>query len=68
MHLYCALMACGDDCRTTKGRYLKILEFTHFAQFYSFSCDSEIGRKKELIRSVKVVVAVDLGWGTTNES
>lgn len=28
--------ACGDGGRTTQKGYIEILEFTHFAEFFSF--------------------------------
>ena len=58
---------CGDDCRTTKGRYLKILEFTHFTDFFSFESDGQNGKKKVQIRKITVEVVLNVGCaGTKN--
>ena len=59
--------ACGDCGGTTKERYLEILEFTHFVEFFSFNKIGENHREKELVRKVTVVAALDLGcWNTKN--
>ena len=68
MHLNCTLMACGDCGRTTQKGYIEILEFTHFAEFFSFNRIAENHKEKELVRKVTVVVALDLGCGNTNNS
>ena len=46
---------------TPKERYLKILEFRHFVEFFSFNKIGENHREKELMRKVTVVAALDLG-------
>ena len=52
---------------TPKERYLKILEFRHFVEFFSFNKIGENHREKELVRKVTVVAALDLGcWNTKN--
>lgn len=53
---------CGVD---TKERYLEILEFTHFVQFFSFNNVDENHKEKGLVKRVTVVVALDLGYGNT---
>ena len=53
---------------TPKERYLKILEFRHFVEFFSFNEIGENHREKELVRKVTVVVALDLGCGNTKNS
>lgn len=53
---------CGVD---TKERYLEILEFTHFVEFFSFNKLGENHKEKVLVRKVTVVVALDLGTGNT---
>ena len=59
--------ACGDDGRTTKGRYLKILEFTHFVDFFSFESDGQNGKKKVQVRKITVEVVLNVGCvGTKN--
>ena len=52
---------------TPKERYLKILEFSHFVEFFSVNKIGENHREKELVRKVTVVAALDLGcWNTKN--
>lgn len=57
--------ACGDCGRTTKERYLEILEFTHFVEFFSFNKIDENHKEKLLVQKVTVVVALDLDTGNT---
>ena len=59
------LNACGDCGRTTQKGYVEILEFTHFVEFSASTGLLKITRKKELVRKVTVVVALDLGCGNT---
>ena len=66
VHHYCALMACGDCGRTTQKGYVKILEFTHFVEFFNFTFLAGNHRIKKLVRRITVVVALDLGCGNTN--
>mgnify|MGYP000205258944 CR=1 FL=1 len=56
---------CGDCGETTKERYLEILEFTHFVDFFSFNRLEENHKEKVLVNKVTVVVALDLGTGNT---
>ena len=58
-------VACGDGGGTTKERYLEILEFTHFVEFFSFKKIGENHKEKSLVKKVTVVVALDLGTGNT---
>ena len=44
---------------------MKILEFTHFVEFFSFNKISENHREKLLVQEVTVVVALDLDTGNT---
>ena len=53
---------CGVD---TKERYLEILEFTHFVQFFSFNSVDKNHKEKEFVMKITVVVALDLGCGNT---
>ena len=53
---------------TPKERYLKILEFRHFVEFFSFNKIGENHREKELVRKVTVVVELALGCGTNKNS
>ena len=57
--------ACGDCGGTTKERYVEILEFTHFVEFFSFNKIGENHKEKILVKKVTVVVALDLGTGNT---
>ena len=59
---------CGDCGRTTQKGYVEILEFTHFAEFFSFNRIAENHKEKELVRNVTVVVALDPGCGNTKNS
>ena len=54
-----------DSGGTTQKGYVEILEFTHFAEFFSFNRIAENHKEKELVRKVTVVVALDLGTGNT---
>ena len=57
--------SCGDCGGTTKERYLEILEFTHFVEFFSFNKIGENHKEKILVQRVTVIVALDLGTGNT---
>lgn len=59
------LVPCRDCGVNTKERYLEILEFTHFVEFFSFNKLGENHKEKVLVRKVTVVVALDLGTGNT---
>ena len=59
------LHTCGGCGRTTKERYLEILEFTHFVTFFSFNKIGENHKEKILVKKVTVVVALDLDTGNT---
>ena len=51
---------CGDRRMSTKGGYVEILEFTHFARVFKFSGQSNFGRKKEISHEIKVSVVMEL--------
>ena len=57
--------ACGDCGVATKEKYVEILEFTHFVEFFSFRKIGENHKEKSLVKKVTVVVALDLGTGNT---
>lgn len=61
-------VAYRDNSCTTSDRYVKILEFRHFVEFFSFNRIAENHKEKELVRKVTVVVALDLGCGNTKNS
>ena len=44
---------CGDSGGTTKERYLEILEFTHFVEFFSFNKIGENHKEKILVQRVR---------------
>lgn len=51
---------CGDCGRTTTQKYVEILEFTHFTEFWTFN---EVGvnhKEKVQVRKVEVSVVLDL--------
>ena len=60
-----AYNACGDCGVATKHKYLEMLEFTHFVDFFSFVYVDKNHKQKELVRKITVVVALDLGCGNT---
>ena len=57
--------SCRDCGVATKDEYVKILEFTHFTEFFSFKRIGENHKEKNLVKKVTVVVALDLGTGNT---
>ena len=57
--------ACRDCGVATKEKYVEILEFTHFVEFFSFRKIGENHKEKSLVKKVTVVVALDLGTGNT---
>ena len=61
-------VAYRDNSCTTSDRYVKILEFRHFVEFFCFNRIAENHKEKELVRKVTVVVALDLGCGNTKNS
>lgn len=55
-----AYPACGDGGWTTTQKYVEILEFTHFTEFWTFH---EVGvnhKEKVQVRKVEVSVVLDL--------
>lgn len=57
--------SCRDCGVATKEKYVEILEFTHFVEFFSFRKIGENHKEKSLVKKVTVVVALDLGTGNT---
>ena len=51
--------------RSPKEKYLKLLEFRHFVEFFSFRKIGGNHKEKSLVKKVTVVVALDLGTGNT---
>ena len=54
------MIACGDCGVAHKARYLTILEFTHFCEFFSFGTIGENHKEKRLVTKIAVVVAFEL--------
>ena len=63
--MFPATATCGDCGVATKEKYVEILEFTHFVEFFSFKKIGENHKEKSLVKKVTVVVALDLGTGNT---
>ena len=45
---------------STKGKFVEILEFTHFARVFRFNQTAGIGRRKEIFHEIKVSVVMEL--------
>ena len=45
---------------STKGKFVEIIEFTHFARIFMFNRTLGIGKKKEIFHEVKVSVGFEL--------
>lgn len=45
---------------STKGEFVEILVFTHFARIFKFNRTPGIGKKKEIFHEVKVSVGFEL--------
>lgn len=52
--------ACGDGGRTTTQKYVEILEFTHFTEFWTFNEVGANHKEKVQVRKVEVSVVLDL--------
>ena len=66
VHLYCALMACGDGRVATKANYVEILNFRHFFKHIVFTSEGDKIRNKEIKNYINVSVVVDIECGNTN--
>lgn len=51
---------CGSRHMSTKGKFVEIIEFTHFARIFKFNRTPRIGKKKEIFHEVKVSVGFEL--------
>ena len=51
---------CGSRHMSTKGEFVEIIEFTHFARIFKFNRTPGIGKKKEIFHEVKVSVGFEL--------
>ena len=56
----CHLKPCGDGCVTAKGELVKVLEFTHFYEHFTFDKTDWSDRGKHLKKYIRVIVAVEL--------
>lgn len=56
----CGYHSCGSRRMSTKGEFVEILEFTHFARIFKFNRTPGIGKKKEIFHEVKVSVGLEL--------
>jgi len=61
----CEVDARRDCGRTTTHKYLTILVFTHFVEFFTFNRIDENRREKELIQKITVSVALEVETGNT---
>ena len=50
----------GDGCVTAKGELVKVLEFTHFYEHFTFDKTDWSDRGKHLKKYIRVIVAVEL--------
>ena len=60
MHLNYPIDTCGDSCLTAKGELVKVLEFTHFFEHFTFDKTDYSERGKHMKKYIRVVVAVEL--------
>ena len=59
------IISCGECGAATNKGYVEILEFTHFAEFFSFNRIAENHKENELVKKVTVAVALDFDcWNT----
>lgn len=49
---------------TTSGEYVKVLCFSHFTRYMTFSQTGKKGRKKQVKNSIEVSVVLHLVQGT----
>lgn len=56
----CKFCPCGSRMFTPSGEFVEILNFRHFARYFSFAKNGEIGRKKELLNGIEVSVVLHL--------
>ena len=57
---YVSEHTCGSRHMSTKGEFVEIIEFTHFARIFKFNRTPGIGKKKEIFHEVKVSVGFEL--------
>ena len=63
-----AYPACGDGLFTTSGEYVKVLCFSHFTRYMTFSQTGKKGRKKQVKNSIEVSVVLHLVTGDTSDN
>lgn len=57
---WCQLEPRGDGYVTAKGELVKVLEFTHFYEHFTFDKTDWSDRGKHLKKYIRVIVAVEL--------
>ena len=53
---------------TTSGEYVKVLCFSHFTRYMTFSQSGKKGRKKQVKNSIEVSVVLHLVTGDTSNN
>lgn len=59
-HHFCRFKARGDRGRTMSSRLVKIVEFSHLGEFYSFDRENKGYGKRNTQNEVTVCVAFDI--------
>ena len=59
-YIFNCLGARGDGYVTAKGELVKVLEFTHFYEHFTFDKTDWSDRGKHLKKYIRVIVAVEL--------
>ena len=65
MELNCEHDTRRDYCSNTTSKYVEIIEFTHFVEFWSFNRISEYHREKVFIDRITVAIALEVDTGNT---
>ena len=52
--------ACGDRSKTMSGRLVKVVEFSHLGEFYSFDRENKGYAKRNTQNEITVCVAFDI--------
>lgn len=64
----CGDHTCGDGLFTTSGEYVKVLCFSHFTRYMTFSQTGKKGRKNQVKNSIEVSVVLHLVTGDTSDN
>lgn len=65
---YASINTCGDGLFTTSGEYVKVLCFSHFTRYMTFSQTGKKGRKNQVKNSIEVSVVLHLVTGDTSDN